>query len=133
MIEDAKAILSAFACLAVLLILFYIVCSGYEGLDSEGWLSHQVETTITLQGNWMEGESRLCISSVNKITDYALSSLYCGEGDTHTMHVTFYGREKQPEYSDVFWRCVRELPSSFNDNTFTCYETGGLPLMENKQ
>jgi hypothetical protein len=127
------------AFVAIILVGGYLVCEGHQELDSLGLLQHQEETTITIQGNWMEGESKLCWSPAlnsaeatlrNKETGYALSSLDCGDsnGEMHSMRVKFYGREVQPEYDGIIWRCVREQPSTFDSYTFTCYETGGLTL-----
>jgi hypothetical protein len=86
----------------------------------------------------MEGESKLCWSPAlnsteatlrNKEVGYALSSLDCDHGgDMHSMRVKFFGREIQPEYDTVIWRCVWEQPSTFDNYTFTCYETGGLKI-----
>jgi hypothetical protein len=136
-------------CLALLVLIGYAIYGGYEWLDSLGQIPHQEETTITARGDWLAGENKDCWSapinyyaalakkyggvSVDKsgkaiddrMADYVMSSVTCDDGPQHKMKVRFYGRRFQTDYRIVTWRCAREQTSFLNDNTFTCYQTGG--------
>ena len=97
----------------------------YKG-DDLGFKSHTAEVTITAQQNWFIGESKSCASAPLAKADehhrfgYALTDLLCDDGVGHLMKVTFWGREEQPEYAQVNWKCVR------NADQFTCAEQGGV-------
>jgi hypothetical protein len=112
----------------------YVIYGGYEWLDSNGWISHREETAITARNDWLAGESKECWSAplsndgaalLKKEVGYAISDVSCDDGPVHNMKVTFYGRKVQPEYKVATWRCTRNEVSFLNDNTFTCYQTGG--------
>jgi len=115
-----------------LLLLYFVgsaIYAGYEWLDTMGWISHQEDTSISVSSNWLAGESKECgsvplntqaASQLGKEVGYAMSDVSCSDdAPKHLMKVTFYGREVQPEYNVVTWRCNRDLAS------FTCYQTGG--------
>jgi len=118
----------------VLSIIGAAIFAGYKGLDSLGWISHREETVISAGSDWLVGESKDCWSVplgddgaalFKDKVGYAMSEVNCDDGPTHKMKVTFYGRIIQPEYKAVSWRCTRSEVSILNDNSFTCYETGG--------
>lgn len=102
--------------------------NGFGDLDDLGWISHEAETAITVQQNWFTGEFKFCTSVPNeaaigdKKVGYALDYVQCDNGSSHLLKVKFWGREHQPEYSLVYWKCIRR-----NENGFECFETGGLP------
>jgi len=132
--SDGKETGAGCGCIFFLMIIGAAVFAGYEGLDSIGWISHREETTITARGDWLVDESKECWSSpvnneearlLKKGVGYAMYSISCDDGPEHEMKVTFYGRKVQSEYKVVNWRCTRSEVSFFNDNSFTCYQTGG--------
>jgi len=43
----------------------------------------------------------------------------CDNGPGHLVKVTFWGRQEQPEYALVNWKCTRDA------DQFTCAEQGG--------
>lgn len=128
-----------FCCQALGLIILlcfagYAIYGGYGWLDSMGWISHREDTVITAGSGWLAGESKECWSEPlnaegaaqsGKAIGYAMSSVTCDDGPDHSMKVTFYGRKVQAEYKAVSWRCTRNEVSFLNDNSFSCYETGG--------
>lgn len=109
-------------------LLIFMSFGIYEWLDGQGYVPHTVEATIQAQQNWLVGESKDCASSTldsngaarqNKSVGYALAFVLCDGGPNHAMNITFYGREEQPEYEVVTWRCARQAGS------FTCWQSGG--------
>jgi hypothetical protein len=120
-------------CLTTLCILALLILGGYEWLESVAWVSHREETLITVNADWLVGESKQCWSItldsrsaalLHKETGYAMYSVNCGDGAQHSIKVNFYGSEIQGANRLINWRCEREQPSFLNDNSFTCYETG---------
>jgi hypothetical protein len=87
--------------------------------DSYGWMSHEVESTITAEPGWLVGEIKTCYSYIGPAGG-AFDRIDCGKGADRRMKITFYGREKQPEYVAVTWNCTR------TQNSFTCLELSGL-------
>ncbi len=119
-----------FLFLLVVVTIATFVGLGYNWLDGEGLTSHQEESTITAQGNWLVGESKYCSSFPlaspieGKKTGYALSYLGCDDGPAHRIKIRFWGREEQPEYGSVNWKCTRE------DAGFVCEELSGVPVLK---
>jgi hypothetical protein len=120
-----------------LLILIIVICFvvfggaiGYNWLDSLGLIPHQEEGSITAQANWFVGESKTCTSlplsapTEGKGIGYALSYLRCDEGPVHQVRIRFLGREEQPEYLTVYWKCTRK------DSGFECDELSGTPKQQ---
>lgn len=131
--NDKKNDGGTLGCLFTIIFFGAIIYWAYSGLDSAGWISHTEETVITAQDNWLVGENKACVSIpldsesarlTNKDFGYAFSKIECDDGPTHDMKVTFYGRENQPEYKGIMWRCTREEVSFSNENTFKCVQTG---------
>ena len=118
-------------------VVIGIVAAGYAiytFADSEGYIQHTVETTISARSDWLPGESKECLSYTrkrewatfqDKEVGYAMPWVKCDDGPDHHMKVTFYGRKVQPEYQTIGWRCSRNEVSFLNDNSFTCYQRGG--------
>lgn len=132
--SDAKETAAGWGCLILLCFVGYAIYGGYKWLDTMGWISHREDTVITAGNSWLVGESKECWSAPlnaegaaqsGKPIGYAMSSVTCDDGPDHSMKVTFYGRKVQAEYKAVSWRCTRNEVSFFNDNSFTCYQTGG--------
>ncbi|MDE3149125.1 MAG: hypothetical protein KGL37_06605, partial [Acidobacteriota bacterium] len=104
-----------------------------EGIDSSGYISHKVESTITAQSGWMVGESKSCMSipldaqiarAVGKAPGYALFYVKCDDGPERKIQVTFWGAENQPENRVAYWQCKRTTES------FGCKQTGADPGTE---
>lgn len=132
--SDAKETGTGCGCIFFLVIIGAAIFAGYEVLDSMGWVSHREETTISVRGDWLVGESKECKSYTrkkdwftfqDKDVGYAITGFICDDGPEHQMKVTFYGRKVQPEYESISWRCEREQPWFGDGNSFTCYQTGG--------
>jgi hypothetical protein len=132
--SDLKETATGWGCLILLFFVGYAIYGGYEWLDTMGWISHREDTVITAGSSWLVGESKECWSAPlnaegaaqsGKPIGYAMSSVTCDDGPDHSMKVTFYGRKVQAEYKAVSWRCTRNEVSFLNDNSFTCYQTGG--------
>jgi hypothetical protein len=50
-------------CLAILIVVGFLVFGGYNWLDGQGYISHSRETTITAEASWLVGESKTCYST----------------------------------------------------------------------
>jgi len=96
-------------------------------IDSTGFVSHTVQSTITAQANWMIGESKDCISypldadtarTLDKQAGYAFSGVQCDKGPVHSIAIRFWGAENQPENKVAYWNCKRTTDS------FICEQTG---------
>ena len=127
--EPETGCLKWFIILSVLGVIGYSV---YDSLDKKGLVSHEREATITAESNWFVGESKTCESDMRTTRDmaedprsntqqfgYALAFLRCDGGPPHAVRIRFWGREVQPEYSAVQWRCTRE------EFGFTCVQISG--------
>lgn len=95
-------------------------------LDATGYISHRVESTITADSSWINGEARNCISKpldaqnaseLNKPAGYALWGLDCGGGDFHRITITFWGSTVQAGKKAAYWNCTR------SSDSFTCKQT----------
>ena len=88
-------------------------------------MSHEVESTITAEPNWLVGEIKTCDSfdPEGALSTGSTAARALGVSDRR-MKITFYGREKQPEYEVVTWNCTR------TQNSFTCLELSGLKKLD---
>ncbi len=130
----SKENIGDWGCLWAICVLALLIWGGDELWESSAsWISHREETLITVNADWLVGESKDCWSialdsqsavRLGKETGYAMYSVNCGDGPQHSIKVNFYGREIQGEGRLIKWRCEREQPSFWNYNSFTCYETG---------
>jgi hypothetical protein len=112
------------------------VVAGRWALINQGITSHEADTLITAQSDWLPGESKDCRSealdanaaaALHREQGYALYAIVCDDGPTHSMKVEFYGKAVQPEYRTVLWRCTRNKDSLLGSDTeFTCKQTGGI-------
>jgi hypothetical protein len=118
-------------CIVVTVIVIAIVAGGYSQLDSIGWIQHHGDGVITVQGNWLVGEIKDCTSiplggESAKILDRPVGDVTwridCGDGPSHTMTITFYGKKEQPETAGVAWKCTRR------EDSFLCKQTGAYVL-----
>lgn len=121
-------------CLVVFVIvgyLAYLVLADNphapDAIDSSGYISHKVESTITAQANWMVGETKDCTSYPLDARDavlnekpkgYAFLSLQCDDGPPHKITITFWGAENQPGKTAAEWNCTR------TSGSFVCRQTG---------
>jgi CHASE2 domain-containing sensor protein len=114
-------------------ILLLLLMGGWGDFDLFHWtpllsyIPHAVESSITVNQDWIVGESKECTSviipsvfanSINKKTGYAVLSFHCDDGPFRDMKVRIYGRTEQPEHKIAKWNCTRESEG------FTCRQTG---------
>jgi hypothetical protein len=112
-----------------LLVLGFIAVGVgvYDYLDQSGHIKHTVETNITAQSNWFVGEIKSCMTTTlphataQKKFGNAFEYLSCDDGPPHFVSIEFWGRQEQPEYSNVLWRCTRK------ETNFVCVEVSGVP------
>lgn len=113
----------------------------YRDFDSAGRISHQEESSISVDSSWLVGESKICesrpyparpsveldggnhapsvASGGGFSAGYAFAHLTCDRGPAHQMQITFWGRREQPEYESVSWKCTRGA------GDFNCVEISG--------
>jgi hypothetical protein len=86
--SDLKETATGWGCLILLCLLGYAIYGGYEWLNSAGWIPHDHDTPIWIQGEWMLGEYRKCqMQTTTPPTRVVLSSavraelprLFCSE------------------------------------------------------
>jgi hypothetical protein len=62
-----------------------------------------------------------------KPTGYVFARIVCDNGPDHAVKIEFYGKEAQPDLQiSAYWSCTRNSVSTFNDQAFTCKQTGGM-------
>jgi hypothetical protein len=112
---------------AGLLVVLYFLFDGNRRIDSTGYISHGAESIITVDSNWLVGESKSCKSfpinsaladAVGERSGYAFWYVKCDDGAAHKIHVEFWGERNQPENTAALWKCARGTDS------FTCRQTG---------
>ena len=98
-----------------------------DWISPEGYAHHSVDASISVQQNWLVGETKECNSVVldsslaqqlGKEPGYVAEWIKCDDGPKHTITVNLYGRLNQPEHRIAYWRCTREAEG------FTCRQTG---------
>jgi hypothetical protein len=110
--------------------IVYVALSGwFDSLNRAGWIPHTRTVNLYMQGDWLEGESRVCAgvqTQVAKGKPIEITSLICPVeffGDTsHNLPVRFWGRVSRPSAQpfdgvliDRFrWNCTR------NSDGFVC-------------
>jgi hypothetical protein len=117
--------------LFILLVLggvgYWIYTSLYSVVDSGGYVSHTIETSITAQPAWLVGEVKDCLSGTLDANSarllgyepgYVAQSIVCDDGPEHKMKVTLKGELSQPEHKWIRWRCTREAEG------FGCEQVG---------
>jgi hypothetical protein len=131
MAENQGGCLGWLALLVVAGLFFYYTVSSNpsapQPVDSTGYISHKVESTITADPSWIIGESRTCTSNpldllsakeLHKPIGYALWGLACGgDGESHRITITFWGSEIQTGTKAAYWNCTR------TSDSFTCKQT----------
>jgi hypothetical protein len=110
------------------LALWCAIFWGFHALSFNGYFPHFVETEISVQPDWIIGETKNCKSYPHipqsatyfkKGLGYAADSLYCDDKlSMHLVKVNLYGRLYQPEHNIAYWSCTR------NSESFTCRQTG---------
>jgi hypothetical protein len=118
---------SGLGCLFILLMMGACGYWVYLWVDSQGYIQHSVETSISAKQEWLVGEMKDCLSfpltpknaSVSHQQDgYVGDSLTCDDGPFHRITVKLYGQLEQPGRKVVTWHCTRESEG------FTCRQTG---------
>jgi hypothetical protein len=136
--EESKSGWSLGGCLTMI-ILYAIAAGVYQTwlwTDRAGYRRHTVDSVITVQSDWIPGETKLCASTPltakeghesGKPPGYVFSMIACDNGPEHAVKVEFYGKEEQPDLRvAAYWSCIRNTISTFNDQAFTCKQTGGM-------
>jgi hypothetical protein len=112
-------------CALILLAIGYAGCTAlYDAIDRTGWMSHNRDVVVHINGNWMVGEYRRCFADLDSLTPKgALTELYCTRGfeggSTHALPVLFWGRVERPDkipgggkgFITWLWRCRRKAES----------------------
>ena len=116
-----------YGCMFVVFALIGGGMAGYEWLDQHGLIKHTVQTNITAQTNWFVGELKACMTTTlphangEKKFGHAFEYVSCDDGPPHFVSIEFWGRQEQPEYSSILWRCTRQ------ESNFVCVEVSGIP------
>lgn len=132
-IDSVKSLFSLFGSLLSIVLFLIFVCAIpygiYSTMDEDGEISHTVETSISVQENWLIGESKECTSPVldaktaeyiHQESGYVASFVACDDGSQHAIKVKFYGQLNQPTHKLILWRCTRESEG------FTCKQKGAV-------
>ena len=104
----AYAVEKTFTKLLLLIFLALGVYAAYKGLEHYGWITHDRELPVLINGNWMTGEYRDCYLSAQasalgcKTDDYVT-------GSWHKLPVSF--RTTPEATTETTWHCQREEKS----------------------
>jgi hypothetical protein len=105
-----------------------MIAGGMAVGDEAGWISHNRDTTITAQSDWLVGESKVCISFPLDVDTAAYVGadkndvtrrMNCDRGPEHQIPVTFWGQVKRSDHraaGGINWRCVKK------SDGFVCYD-----------
>jgi hypothetical protein len=118
----------------------------WRDLNSAGWIPHRHTVDVNIQGDWFDGENRVCSGIQTSLSDNKLkeiSALHCPpdsyEPDTgklvpstnistHNLSVIFWGMVSRPAVRSIDeasgarfeWNCTRKTDSLFGDQ-FVCH------------
>ena len=119
--------------IAALLFLAVAVVALIQSLNDQGYIPHKANIKLSMAGNWLENESRTCLSGYAfdyKKQAYSADTMACpADAFAETQHdlpVTFYGKVERAVVHDFVrsngnligdsdWRCVK------HSDGFTCY------------
>ena len=100
----------------IIIVSLYYAFAGNPSvpmwLDAGGFISHNIESSITSDSGWINGEIKTCVShpldpdealKAHKLPGYALMGVDCGSGQWHRMTIRFWGSERQPGRKAAFW------------------------------
>jgi hypothetical protein len=115
--------LPAWAYLLIVLAGIWIIVSletsdwnTYRVMDNSGWIEHEHDTPVWIEGEWLPDEYRDCEMSGKLWGDLPESAhLLCGIGDPkaiegkfHVLPVHYWGRIDRTDRTDFSWRCQKE-------------------------
>ena len=88
----------------------------YRLMDEHGWIEHEHDTPVWIQGEWLPDEYRACEMSGKLWGDLPEHAhLLCGIGDPkaiegkfHILPVHYWGRIDRTDQTDFSWRCQKE-------------------------
>jgi hypothetical protein len=116
--------------ITLLVIVVWAATSGLDYLDHAGLDDHMVQSTIEFAGDWMQGETRSCISFpltteaasvLKKEPGSVTSAITCDSGKAHDVKIEFWGRTVQPRKTDgSSWKCTRNEMTVLTAAPFTC-------------
>lgn len=124
---DAAVLIAKGICaflIAGLVIFFVFAC--YMAYRQSGWQTHQQDTSIYFQHEWMVGEYRTCTMWQHDVWDNtvipaASRTLDCQSDTdapsftTHIFPVLYYGRIDRSDKAEIQWKCQRK------EESLTCY------------
>ena len=132
--------------MAVAILCLPIIFFLYRGkLDHKGWVLHRHRVDVYIQGDWFDGENRVCSGIQTKPDDKSpkvISALHCPPVpiepsgatpipsvniSTHNLSVVFWGMISRPGVRAIDeasgarfeWNCTRKSDWPFGDQ-FVC-------------
>lgn len=93
------------------------VWNTYRLADYYGWIEHDHDTPVWIQGDWMRDEYRICEMPGKLFGDLPEHAhLLCGIGDPkaiqgefHLLPVKYWGRIDRTDSPTYSWRCQKEF------------------------
>ena len=120
LVEDLRNLIA----IMIIILSLYLAFTGNPSvpmwIDAGGFISHKVETSISSDLGWIDGEIKTCLShpldpdealKAHKLPGYALMGVDCGSGKWRRMNIRFWGSERQPGKKAAFWDCTRTTDS----------------------
>jgi hypothetical protein len=111
-----------FSRLFAVLIFVSLGIYAWKSLDDYGWISHIQNTSVLIEGQWLQGEFRTCYGTLDRRGRQI--SLDCGktEGTEHVMPVHYWGRIDRPERTSIVqgWRPLITWNCQRNSDSITC-------------
>ena len=96
--EGYQSFLLAAGIFVVLGVVLALFIGGYEAADQGGWITHNHNTPVWIQGDWMVGEYRICQlltatppagTVMSEKARSSLPRLLCGKNDSDTTAGSF--------------------------------------------
>jgi hypothetical protein len=138
--ESISEKLTEFVCVAIFCIPFFLFLYRSD-LDRLGWIFHWHTVDVYIQGEWFDGENRVCSGIQTKPDDKSpkeISALHCPPApfessggvsvpsaniSTHNLSVVFWGRVSRPGVRSIDeasgarfeWNCTRK------EDRFVCH------------
>lgn len=110
-----RALVKSVGAFLVIGLFTAIGISAYSSLDDAGWITHNHDTPVWIQGNWMVGEYRTCQLLTTRSWELSpdqlpprmkaeLPRLLCGRGNPDNLSGSLIGFESEvPAASGLIW------------------------------